>query len=57
MLKIRDKIKEMLISHYSIFSKDEVKRALIDAKAQVWNQLSDIKSSHHAIQSIKLKEP
>ena len=35
MLKIRDKIKEMLISHHSIFSKDEDKRALIDAKAQV----------------------
>ena len=57
MLKIKNEIKEMLSSHHSIYSKDEVKRALVDAKAQVWNQWSDIKSSHHAIQSIQLKEP
>ena len=35
MLKIKDEIKEMLSSHQSIYSKDEVKRALVDAKAQV----------------------
>ena len=51
MLKIEDKIKELIWINHSIHSKDEIKRALVDAKAQVWNQWRDIKSSHHSIHS------
>ena len=32
MLKLKDKIREVMLNHHSIHSKDEVKRALVDAK-------------------------
>ena len=32
MLKLKDKIREVMLNHHSILSKDEVERALVDAK-------------------------
>ena len=44
MLKIKDEIEEILSSHHSTYSNYQVKRALVDAKAQRWKQRSGIKS-------------
>ena len=44
MLKIKDEIEEILSSHHSTYSNYQVKRALVDAKAQRWKQGSGIKS-------------
>ena len=32
MLKLKDKIREVMLNHHSIHSKDEFKRALVDVK-------------------------
>ena len=44
MLKIKDEIKKFLSRHHSTYSNYQVKRALVEAKAQRWKQRSGIKS-------------